>query len=150
MAFVGGSFTADELDKPEARMEFLRLLLTDDIGKSFEFSKYMMESLVQKTKVPAALDSNAVYLKDNCMKTDVKGVFCRNLTLTRKVKGVLCYGESLYQDNINECKALSKKDVKIGEMETSKRVEEVSEAYYQGIMNYVKDKSPCPKGGNNK
>ena len=142
MAFVGGSFTADELDKPEARIEFLRLLLTDDIERSVEFSKYMMESLVQKTGVPAALDSNAVYLKDNCMKTEVNGVYCRNLTLTRKVKGVVCYGESHYQDNINECKALSKKDVKIGEMETSKRVEEVAEAYFQGIMNYVKDRKP--------
>lgn len=140
MAFVGGSFTADELDKPEARVEFLRLLLTDDIERSVEFSKYMMESLVAKTKVPAALDSNAVYLKDNCMKTDVKGVYCRNLTLTRKVKGVICYGESLYQDNVNECKLLSKKDVKAGELETSKRVEEVAEAYFQGIMNYIKNR----------
>ena len=142
MAFVGGSFTDEELDKPEAKIEFLRLLLTDDIERSTEFSKYIIESLVEKTGVPAALDSNAVYLRDNCMKTNLKGVYCRNLTLTRKVKGVICYGESLYQDNINECKALSKKDVKIGEMQTSKRVEEVAEAYYEGIINYVKNKKP--------
>jgi hypothetical protein len=100
-----------------------------------------MESLVKKTNVPAALDSNAVYLKDNCMKTGASGVFCRNLTLTRKVKGVICYGESLYQDNVNECKLLSKKEIKVGEMETSKRVEEVAEAYFNGIMNYVKRNS---------
>ncbi len=141
MTFVGGSFGAEELNTPEARIEFLRLLLTDDIESSIEFSKYMIESLVQKTKVPAALDSNAVYLKDNCMNTDVKGVYCRNLTLTRKVKGIICYGESLYQDNVMECKALSKKDFKIDGMETSKRVEEVAEAYYEGIMNYVKSKN---------
>lgn len=140
MAFVGGSFTGEELSRPEDRIEFLRLLLTDDIERSVEFSKYMMENLVAKTKVPAALDSNAVYLKDNCLKTEANGVFCRNLTLTRKVKGVVCYGESLYQDNVNECKLLSKKEVKVGEMETSKRVEEVAEAYYQGIINYTKNK----------
>jgi hypothetical protein len=58
------------------------------------------------------------------------------------VKGTLCYGESLYQDNVIECKALSKKEIKIGDMETSKRVEEVAEAYYEGIMNFVKNRKP--------
>ncbi len=105
----------------------------------------MMESLVEKTKVPAALDSNAVYLKENSMKTEVKGVYCRNLTLTRKVKGILCYGESLYQDNIYECRALSKNDGSVSlnspnGMQTSKRVEEVAEAYFNGILNYVRRK----------
>lgn len=146
MAFVGGSFTEDELDKPEARLEFVRLLLTDDLERSLEFSKYLIESLVQKTGVPAALDSNAIYLKDNCMKTGVSGVYNRNLTLTRKVKGVICYGESLYQDNISECKALSKKDASIDGVKTSKRVEEVAEAYYEGILNYVKSHPKSLKG----
>ncbi|HEY4798644.1 MAG TPA: N-acetylmuramoyl-L-alanine amidase, partial [Bacteroidia bacterium] len=50
MAFVGGSFGDDELDKPEARIDFLRLLLTDDLEKSIAFSKFMMESLVKVTK----------------------------------------------------------------------------------------------------
>jgi len=138
MAFVGGSFGADELDKPEARIDLLRLLLTDDIEQSIDFSKYIVESLVQKTNVPAALDSCAIYLKGSCITTDASGVFCRNLALTRMVKGTLCYGESLYQDNINECKALSKKEIKVDGIETSKRVEEVAEAYFEGIMNYVK------------
>ncbi len=140
MCFVGGGFTDDELEKPEDRLEFLRLLLTDDIERSVEFSTYMMESLVEKTGVPAAIDSNAVYLRDNCMDTEVKGVFCRNLTLTRKVNGVICYGESLYQDNINECRALSKKEIKIDGMETSKRVGDVAAAYLEGILNYVKNR----------
>ena len=145
MVFVGGSFIQDELDKPEARIDFLRQLLTDDIEQSIDFSKHIIESLVLKTGVPAALDSNAVYLKSNCISTDAPGVFCRNLALTRMVKGTLCYGESLYQDNINECKALSKKDASTplsltNGIKTSKRVEEVAEGYFQGIMNYAKNK----------
>jgi N-acetylmuramoyl-L-alanine amidase len=141
MAFVGGSFAANELDKSEARVEFLRLLLTDDIEKSIVFSKYIIESLAKKTKVPSALDSNATYLKDNCIRTNAMGVYCRNLTLTRKINGIVCYGESLYQDNLNECKALSKKEINIDGIETSKRVEEVAEAYFEGIINYVKRKT---------
>ena len=146
MGFVGGSFAKDEFEMPEARVEFLRLLLTDDVEHSIEFSKYIVNSLSEKLKVPAALDSNAIYLRDNCMKTAATGVYCRNLTLTRKVKGVICYGESLYQDNVNECKLLSKKDASTplsvtGGVQTSKRVEEVAEAYYEGIMNYVKRKT---------
>ena len=141
MAFVGGSFSADELEKPEARIDFLRLLLTGDIENSIEFSKYMVESLVEKTKVPAALDSCALYLKGNCITTDAPGVFCRNLALTRMVRGTLCYGESLYQDNIDECKALSKAEITIDGIKTSKRVQEVADAYFNGVMNYVKQKS---------
>lgn len=140
MAFVGGSFGAGELEKPEARIDFLRLLLTEDIENSIEFSKFIVNSLVETLNVPAALDSCAIYLKDNCLTTGAAGVFCRNLSLTRTVKGTLCYGESLYQDNRNEYKLLSKKEVKIGEMTTAKRVEEVANAYYQGIMKYVKNK----------
>ncbi len=150
MAFVAGSFAADELDKPEARINFLRLLLTEDIKNSIDFSKYIVESLVEKTGVPAALDSSATYLKGNSLSTDVTGVFCRNLALTRMVRGTLCYGESLYQDNINECKLLSKEEITIDGMKTSKRVEEVAEAYFDGIMNYVKSKSPDTKGGKDK
>ncbi|MBI4945123.1 MAG: N-acetylmuramoyl-L-alanine amidase [Bacteroidetes bacterium] len=147
MAFVGGSFSAEELDKPEARIDFLRLLLTDDIEHSIEFSKYIVNSLSEKLDVPVALDSCAIYLRDNCITTSVNGVFCRNLTLTRMVKGTLCYGESLYQDNIKECKALSKKDASTplsvtNGIKTSKRVEEVAKAYYEGIINYVKKKTP--------
>lgn len=141
MAFVGGSFTADELDRPETRVEFLRLLLTDDLEHSIEFSRCVTQGLVEKTHVRAAMDSSAVYLRDNCMKTDAPGVFCRNLILTRKVKGVICYGESLYQDNIHECRALSKKEIKVDSFETSRRVEEVAEAYYQGILNYLNNKN---------
>lgn len=145
MAFVGGSFGAGELDRPEARIDFLRLLLTEDIENSIEFSKYIVNSLVETLKVPAALDSCAVYLKGNCLTTDVAGVFCRNLGLTRTVRGTMCYGESLYQDNINEYKLLGKKNAStplsttIG-MKTSKRVEEVAEAYFNGIINYIKNK----------
>mgnify|MGYP001576610280 CR=1 FL=1 len=72
------------------------------------------------------------------MQTDVPGVFCRNLTLTRMVKGTLIYGEALYQDNINEYKLLNKKEITIDGIKISKRIEEVAEAYSEGIINYVK------------
>lgn len=147
MAFVPGSFIEDELLKPVERVDFLRLLLTDQIDNSIEFSKFIVESLEERTRVPAAMDSCAVYLKGNCLNTGAKGVFCRNLALTRMVKGTLCYGESLYQDNINECKALSKLEITIDGIKTSKRVEEVADAYFEGIMKYVKA-APALKGGN--
>lgn len=141
MAFVGGSFVEDELNTPEARIDFLRLLLTDDIENSIKFSKFIVEGLENVTKVPAAMDSSAVYLKYHCLNTEEKGVFCRNLLLTRVVKGTLCYGESLYQDNVNECQALSREEISIEGMKTSKRVQEVADAYFWGIMNYIKFKN---------
>lgn len=140
MAFVGGAFTPEELSRPEDKIEFLRLLLTDELEKSIQFSGCMMDELVKHMSVPAALDSNAIYLRDNCMNTQYQGVFHRNLTLTRKVRGVVCYGESLYQDNVKECALLSKKEIKVGEKLVPKRVEVVANAYLEGLLKYLKVK----------
>ena len=137
MAFVGGSFSDEELVRPEDRIEFLRLLLTDEVERSSAFASQVVSRLEKRTGVPAALDSSAAYLKSHCLPTAFQGVFCRNLTLTRKIKGVVCYGESLYQDNVNECRQLSKTDFIRDGIKTSKRVEEVADAYFQAIMKYA-------------
>ena len=36
---------------------------------------------------------------------------------------------------------LTKKEIEIDGIKTSKRVEEIAEAYYKGIINYVKEKT---------
>jgi hypothetical protein len=45
------------------------------------------------------------------------------------------YGETLYQDNMNECISLNKECDKT----KNERVQQVAEAYFQGILNYVKN-----------
>jgi N-acetylmuramoyl-L-alanine amidase len=139
MAFVGGSFMKNELEKPFSRTEFLRLLLSDDIENSTKFSSFFIKSFEKNLNVPTAKESDADYLKQYCLPTGQPGVYSRNLTLTRMVRGTLVYGETLYQDNVNELQNLSKEEIVVNSntMSTSKRVQQVANAYYEGILNYL-------------
>lgn len=73
------------------------------------------------------------YLTEGCLPTNEKGVFCRNLQLTRFVQSPLVYGETLYQDNSNECILLNKETDKT----KNERIQQVAEAYFEGILTYI-------------
>jgi len=134
VAFVGGGFLTGELEEIQDRFNMLRLLLTDDIENSTEFCRYVLASFERNLAVPT--DQATSY--GNALPTEVLGVHCRNLALTREVYGVVCFGESLYQDNEKECRALNKKDITVAGVTTSKRVVEVANAYLEAIVNYTK------------
>jgi len=138
MAFVPGSFTKRELEKQSDRLEFLRLIITDDLENSICFSETVARRFEKQLNVPLAAEQDAVYLRKSCMLTDAPGVYARNLYLTRMIHGTLVYGETLYQDNVKECLLLSKKETCTDGTETSPRLKQVADAYFEGIMNYVK------------
>ncbi len=133
MIFIGGAFMKNDLSSPEKRFEFLRLLITDDIEKSIQLSASTVNQFEKILNVKTATTTDAKYLNEGCIATEKKGVFCRNLQLTRYIHSPLVYGETLYQDNIDECKLLNLESDKT----KNKRVQQVAEAYYQGILNYV-------------
>ncbi len=140
MSFVAGSFKAYELNRQEDRIAFLRLLLSDDITKSIELSDKITSSFVQTLNVPTVtVAENLGYLNKSCILTEKPGVYARNLGLTRNIKGVLCYGESLCQDNITEAAWLNQQLIQAGDMKTSSRIRMVADAYYEGILNYAKN-----------
>lgn len=134
VAFVGGGFLESELKNQDDRFQMLRLLLTDELEKSIELSRYVLDSFESILKVPT--DKSPYY--GNSLPTGTPGVNSRNLTLTRKVYGIICYGESLYQDNGQECRALNRKEEIIAGIRTSKRVVEVADAYLEGILNFYR------------
>jgi N-acetylmuramoyl-L-alanine amidase len=138
MLFVPGSFEANELESSEDRFEFLRLLLTDDIEQSIEASDFVGKQFKEKLGVPLAGPDDATYLNTSCMKARKQGVFARNLSMTRLVHGPIVYGETLYQDNRNEARMLA--DLNITDiqtrMTTSKRVMQVADAYYEGVLQW--------------
>lgn len=136
MAFVPGSFMKNELGTPLARLEFLRLIVTDDIERSIQLSGMSVQAFEQYLKVPPAEPKDAKYLTAACLPTSAQGVFARNLTLTRLVHGPLVYGETLYQDNILECVALHK-EMSQGDIITCDRLKLVADAYFQAIGKYA-------------
>lgn len=133
MAFVGGAFMKNDLSTPEKRFEFLRLLISDDLEKSIALSAAMVKSFEGNLNVKTAGTTDAKYLIAGCLPTNESGVYCRNLQLTRYVHGPLVYGETLYQDNMDECFALNKESDKT----KNPRVQQVAEAYFQGVLNYI-------------
>ncbi|MDF2578290.1 MAG: hypothetical protein K0S74_1774 [Chlamydiales bacterium] len=136
MTFTPGSFLYGELDSIEQRYHFLRLLLTDDLESSSNLSHHIANALEEQLGVPLVDDKiDLSYLKNSCIKID-RGVYARNLFLTRQIVGPLCYVEALCQNNKGECLKLEQKDVSVEGQEMPHRVEQVAKACLIGIENY--------------
>jgi N-acetylmuramoyl-L-alanine amidase len=133
MCFVAGAFMKNDLSSKEKRFEFLRLLITDDLEKSISLSSSVTKQFETELQVQTATIRDAKYLIEGCLPTNADGVYCRNLQLPRYIHSPLVYGETLYQDNINECKLLGKETDKT----KNKRLQQVAEAYFKGIINFV-------------
>lgn len=141
MAFVPGSFMAGELKTTEDRLAFAAKLLTDDILQSQSLCAEVIAAHEKQLNIPAIeWDENLRYLREASLKTPEKGVFARNLQLTRLINGTLCFGESLYQDNIEECQKLNGKDFILPGMTSPlpNRISEVAAAYFDGMINWLK------------
>lgn len=140
MAFAGGAFMANELDKTEARFHLLRLLLTDDLEQSVSLSKAMLLALEDSLGIkPIPEPNEQFFLKDNCLGSKAEGVYFRNLTLARKVMGKLSYLEPLYQDNQTEVKKLNIRDFDYKGKAVPRRIYEVALAYKAGILAYLSE-----------
>ncbi|MCH9611782.1 MAG: hypothetical protein S4CHLAM102_02560 [Chlamydiia bacterium] len=137
LAFVPGAFIGGELDHPEWQLDFLRLLVTDQIEQSILLSHCVMEAMVEGTGV-GLIDRNepTSYLERACIFID-EGVYARNLALTRRVESPICYGESLLMTNTDEFDRLSERDTCFEGMWIPSRVCDVAKSYFEGIKHYL-------------
>lgn len=138
MTFIGGGFTADNLKKTDGKINFMRLLITDQLNRSEDLSAKTVSNFNRILEIPIARAPDADYLRDNCMVTASPGVFCRNLALCRKINSVLVYGESLYQDNEKETKLLMRSDLDIYGIKANERLSKVALCYYEALAAYLK------------
>jgi len=138
MAFIGGAFTADNLETLGAKLHFLRLLLTKQLNQSEKLSAQTVQNFNKNLKVAIASQTDASYLKDNCLITSSKGVFARNLMLCRIINSPVVYGEALYQDCDTECKVLMKKDAEKFGIKTNERLLKAAASYYQALYDFLK------------
>jgi N-acetylmuramoyl-L-alanine amidase len=136
MTFVAGSFMKNELNNPEERLAFVKLLLLGNLEKSFQLARHIQEQFVQHLGVPAVPVENPLAYLNKASIFVQKGVYARNLGLCRLINSPIAYGESMYQDNIKEMKALHNNNYPHS---PAQRVEEVAEAYFKGIMRYFKE-----------
>lgn len=138
MAFVPGSFMASELNNKNARVDFLRLLLSSDLDESIRFGKWW----AKRHEIDLGVDmipqnNNLQHVKNACVSTEIEGLYARNLAMTRKIKSTILVGESLYEDSEDEFYQLIKKDYVYEGVRTSKRVAEVADAYLNAIADWM-------------
>ena len=139
MCFIGGGMTLDNFEKTAQKINFLRLLVSDDLEQSEKISKHTVNEFSKNLAIKIAEADDADYLKQKCSRTKTPGVFCRNLALCRNVTSPLVYGECLYQDNLRECTELIKTDRIYSNIRTSQRVKLVSDSYLNAIKKYFEE-----------
>lgn len=140
LAFIPGAFGADELKTVSDRYEFLRLIVTDHVNESLKLSEYVTAQFVQQLGVALIAENEKTSYIDAACLIQKRGIYCRNLVLTRLVHSPLCYGETLVQNNHNEVYRLSECSTSIADIPCPKRVKEVAQAYFKGITEYFKHK----------
>ncbi|MEO0470457.1 MAG: hypothetical protein AAF206_12605 [Bacteroidota bacterium] len=140
MAFTPGSFMEGELADVKSRVAFLRLLVSNDLETSSRLCHFFLQKSEEFTGVrPVGDDDDLSYLNRSSMLTGPKGVYARNLTLTRLVAGPVCYGESLCQDHFREAITLNQKDIAVEGIPVSSRLKKVARAYVEAVLEFVKD-----------
>jgi N-acetylmuramoyl-L-alanine amidase len=139
MAFTGGAYMKGELFSPERRFNLIRLLITDDIEESSKFSNDVLQILQRDAAIPILPgESNQKYVNAIGIRTDYQGVYARNLALSGRIYGTLCYAEPLFQDHKSEVLRLNKRDFNFeGEMIPT-RVVEIAKVYEKAILKYAK------------
>ncbi len=138
MTFIGGAFTNENFEKPESKLHFLRLLLTKQLNQSEKLANQTVLNFNKNLGIEVASQLDADYLKDNCLLTESKGVYSRNLILCRIINSPLVYGEALYQDNDKECGELMKRDVEKYGIKTNARLINSATSYYQAVFHFLK------------
>lgn len=138
MVFIPGAYIMSELRKTEDRMHFAKALLTNQFDASLELSEYIMDGFTKVTKIePHSLEMSLKYIQNATIFTGTRGIYARNLVLTRLVNSPLCYGETLYQDNADEVVKLTARDFDYKGEKISFRTYEVAMAYLYGIIHYT-------------
>jgi N-acetylmuramoyl-L-alanine amidase len=143
MAFVPGAFLQNELERTSHKVDFLRLLVSQDLPNSIRIADILMKKHTEKTGVPTIPHENEIrVLQENSLATDYEGVYCRNLAITRLIRGPIVYGESLYQDNLEMVKKLSAKDYEffhpeLGRLMLPSICASIADAYYETVIEFV-------------
>ena len=128
--FVPGCFLANELNPMQSRIEFLRLIISPDLDGSVRYSNYVIDNFTRYLGVPLPDQS---YPGASTITAGNTGVYARNFRMTRLVRGALCLGEPLQQNNLKEAPRLAE----IDEGKVPPRVRTVARAYYDAIRKFV-------------
>ncbi len=130
MVFVPGCFLRGELKNMESRIEFLRLVIAPDLKNSIRYSFYVLDNFRKTLDIPIA---DGPLPGGRRVSICREGVYARNFRMTRLVRGTLCLGEPLQQNNLREARELAV----ISEGRVPERVNAVAKSYYKAIRTFA-------------
>ena len=139
MSFVPGSFVIGELKKVPQRIDFIRLLVSNNIKESINASVTLQKELENQLNIDSFSEEKH-FKSDMISKYTYKvgeGVFARNLYLTQAVESPIIFSEPLLQDNIEEAKLLAMENYRKGDIMTSFRIKQLADVYVQSIHNIL-------------
>ncbi|MCK4517583.1 N-acetylmuramoyl-L-alanine amidase [Candidatus Babeliales bacterium] len=126
LAFVPGGFLKGDLSRKEWRKDFARLALTNNLEDSIDLARHI-QGRIQKQLSITPENEDAI---ENLAINIQKGIYCRNLALTRSVHSPVCYSLPLCIDNFDECKIMANQE------ERDRKIDLVAQAYVDAIIDY--------------
>lgn len=132
--YVPGAFCLNELDAREKRIEFMRLLVSEDIDRSIALASALCNRL--RTFAPLA-EMNDVPSIQKHISPIQPGVFARNLCLTRTVHCPVAYCEALIMNSEAEFDRLAACDSEVDNLQGPKRAFDVAYTLLLGIQDYI-------------
>ncbi len=124
LCFIPGAFMKGELELKEKRQDFFRLATENSLELSEQLSSLVIAQFTDILKVKPA----SKYALSESSLAISKGVFSRNLALTREIHSPLCYGETLMQDNHDEAKRLADP--------SDQRIQDIAQAYFLALKEF--------------
>lgn len=137
MVFVPGSFVGSDLQRPERRLLFLYKLMSGQIEESVALAKLTVEEYDARLGSVEPENTQRDYLLRQSLYTGQRGVYARNLNLCRDVHAPLVYGETIFQDNLDEARRLARRDALYKNQAVSARILDVANSYFHGLLRYL-------------
>lgn len=144
MAFTPGGYLNGE-DRSDHSRQTIKYLSENKriFEKSVSLCQLFVDELSNELNIPKAISSDARYLAKNTVSiadllgSSFDGLFARNLTMTGYVRGVQCFTESLYYDNVNEHQMLTERGFLNEEgIETSERINQIANAHTKAALKF--------------
>jgi hypothetical protein len=143
MVFIPGTFMENELSDHESRLHFLRLLLTNDLENSTILSKILIQKFEKNINIKP-VDSWYGELRNN-QPTAYKGVFARNLGMTRMVLGPIAFGEPFLQNNKKAIELIKEPEINFAGLRAAPILIKTAQAYVEAAEEFIKLKQRAEK-----
>ena len=134
--FIPGGFYKDEMKHFRSRIEFLRLYLSKNWKNSLNLASSLATNITHGLNVPIWKKKRSSGYR---IYTGKKGVFSRNVKMTRLLHSPVVLLEPFLQENLTIARALSKKGKQFGKLNIPPIIVKLSKLITKSVDEYLRD-----------